>query len=115
MGWPFLSSAVRAAAHKHRRITTKPLAISCCAQRVLWTIIRVHLCAFRPALLFACRMQILLLRAFVDGIAALAAMQRVAGRGFFQSVGRRRLPLFDVSLTANAFFILGGADGLAGQ
>ena len=42
-------------------------------------------------------------------------MQRVAVRGFFQQVGRRGQPLFDVGLTADAFFIPGGADGLAGQ
>src|SRR5689334_11128120 len=68
-----------------------------------------------PTLLFVGRVEVLLRRAFVDGVAALATVQGVAGGCLLQRVGRRGLPLFDMGLTAFALFVLHGADGLAGQ
>jgi len=59
-------------------------------------------------------MQVLLRRALIDCVAALAAMNRVAGRGLGYNFRRSRDPLFNVGLTLLALFILDCAHRLAG-
>jgi hypothetical protein len=61
------------------------------------------------------RVEIFSRRAFIDGVAALAAIYDVPGRGLLGHFGRGRVPALDVPVTALALIVLECADGLASQ
>jgi hypothetical protein len=59
-------------------------------------------------------MKVLLWRTLIDREAALAAMNRVPGRGVVYDFRRSSHPLFDMGLTLLALFILDSAHRLSG-